>query len=81
MNTVDLQTFQQLLDSGFIPAANSAHPTALDILDQLPGALLSKNSTGDWTCKITVTQYWQIENTDPDPHKAAAMTFIQLKSL
>lgn len=46
--TVDFQTFNQLIEAGFVPSENMEHPTALDILKQMPGATL-KTDGSNWT--------------------------------
>lgn len=54
-------------------------PTALEIIEQMPGRWLSRDRDGLWHVTWTVTQYYQDERIDACPHKAAAMAFIAWK--
>ena len=54
-------------------------PTALDIIAQMPGRWLWRDSDGLWHVTWTVTQYYKDERIDACPHEAAAMAYIAWK--
>lgn len=54
-------------------------PTALEIIEQMPGRWLHRDGEGLWHVTWTVTQYYQDERIDTCPHKASAMAYIAWK--
>lgn len=54
-------------------------PTALEIIEQMPGRWIHRDSDGLWHVTWTVTQYYQDERIDACPHEAAAMAYIAWK--
>lgn len=52
-------------------------PTALDILEQLTGAFLTKKSDGLWQCSIKTGEGRAIFNSNTCPHEACAKTWIE----
>jgi len=75
--TVDLKTFNELLEAGFVPSENMEHPTALDILKQMPGATL-KFDGSNW---IAISAIQDMTSSGPDAHGICAELYLWINQV